>query len=176
MHTIHYSRLIFETDDALAVAVLDYSERLAVRGTCAVVRIPSIVDALPGTMRLLIGSGMPIATQADTRETVEAAGPTVRTDSVDGLRSLDPFEVRRALHEIREGVARLDHGSTAAPFSPGTSIDDLWELALGEDPADQTDPGARSRRPRQRPQGTVRPVDSAPVVDIRGEVADDPGR
>jgi hypothetical protein len=125
MQTIFYGNARFDTDDAVAVAVLDYAEKLAVDGSCAVVRIPTVSEGMPSTSRLLIGTGLPVAVQAGTRAR--------RVDDYDA--EVDPFEVRRTLHDISERMGFLRQKVVARSFSPDTTLDEIWELAFEDDDA-----------------------------------------
>jgi hypothetical protein len=119
MQTIYYANARFETDDSVAVAVLDYAESLAVEGSCAVVRIPTVSEGMPATSRLLIGSGLPVA--------IQAAPGHDRGEAYDA--EVDPFEVRRTLHDISERMGVLRQKVVARSFSPDT-LDDIWALAF----------------------------------------------
>jgi hypothetical protein len=121
MQTIYYANTRFETDDAVAVAVLDYAERLSVDGSCAVVRVPTVSQGMSTISRLLVGTGLPVAIQAGTSV----------DDSFDGYAvHIDPFEVRRTLHEISERMHLLDQRVVAHPFPAESAIDELWDLDI----------------------------------------------
>lgn len=123
MQTIYYTNAKFETDDAVAAILLEYAERLASDGSCAIVRIPTVSQGLPTSSRLLIGSGLPVAVQS-----------VPDADDLEGYEpAIDPFEVRRAVHEIGEQMHRLDRVVVAYPFTPGSAIDEAWNLDVDED-------------------------------------------
>ncbi|RWZ52407.1 hypothetical protein ELQ90_00105 [Labedella phragmitis] len=165
MQTIFYANTRFETDDSVAVAVLDYAESLAVDGSCAVVRIPTVSEGMPATSRLLVGAGLPVAVQASSR-----------VDRVDGYDAdVDPFEARRTLHDISERMGRLRQKVVARSFSLDTTLHEIWELSfedvIGEptsgsttaSPAD-TATAERSTTAAARWQGTddnVTPITAA---------------
>lgn len=149
MQTIFYGNARFETDDAVAVAVLDYAEKLAVDGSCAVVRIPTVAEGMPATSRLLIGTGLPVAVQAGTR-----------AHRADGYETeVDPFEVRRTLHDISERMGFLRQKVVARSFSPDTTLDEIWELAFEDDDA--------IGEPTPRRTVPVRPSEPLAPSDVR---------
>jgi hypothetical protein len=123
MQTIFYADARLETDDAVAEAVLDYAEKLAADGSCAIVRIPIVSHGRPAISRLLIGTGLPVA--------VQTGFPA--DDTLDGyVMTVDPFEVRRTLNSISERMKLLDRSVVAHPFSPDTIPGDPRTFA-GED-------------------------------------------
>jgi len=50
------------TTDAVADAVLSYAKRLLETGSTDIVEFPSIHDGAPSVCRMLLGSGIPLAT------------------------------------------------------------------------------------------------------------------
>lgn len=178
MQTIFYANARFQTDDSVAVAVLDYAESLAVDGSCAVVRIPTVAAGMPATSRLLVGAGLPVAVQASSR-----------VDRVDGYDAeVDPFEVRRTLHDISERMGRLRQKVVARSFSLDTTLDEIWELSFEDtDPIGEsmsrstvsaTTPASpeRSTAAATRPQATesnVTPITAAPSERSNSDDADD---
>jgi hypothetical protein len=141
MQTIFYANTRFETDDAVAVAVLDYAERLSADGSCAVVRVPTVSHGMPAISRLLVGAGLPLAVQVGTSV----------DDPLDGYAvHIDPFEVRRTLHEINERMHLLDQRVVAHPFSPESGTDESWDLDL-ESPIGGWTAGAATGSSAERP-------------------------
>jgi hypothetical protein len=145
MQTIFYANTRFETDDAVAVAVLDYAERLSADGSCAVVRVPTVSQGMPAISKLLVGTGLPVAIQAGTSV----------DDPLDGYAvHIDPFEVRRTLHEISERMHLLDQRVVARPFRPESAIDELWDLDL-ESAIDAPTTGATDSSTKRAAEATT---------------------
>lgn len=122
MQTIFYASARFETDDAVAVAVMDYAEALARENSCAAVRLPTVHQGTSAISRLLIGAGFSVAIQSE----VVDDGPDLYDIEVDA------FEVQRTLHEISERMSVLRRKVAARSFSTATTIDEIWELGFDE--------------------------------------------
>jgi hypothetical protein len=137
MQTIFYGDTRFETDDTVAEAVLDYAEKLAGDGSCAVVRVPIVSHGLPAISRLLIGAGLPVAVQTDLPGEDVLNGYVV---------AIDPFEVRRALNAIGAGVQLLEQRVLAHPFSADAADAELWDVSFDADLDTETPDEERDAR------------------------------
>jgi hypothetical protein len=130
MQTVHYGQSTFDTDDAIASAVLAYAEVLATRRRFAVVDIPTVTALGVKTMQMLIGPGIPLAssTRLDDFQPPPAAprdefGSGGRP-TADGIGELD---VRRTVRTLQEGAARVRHRVFATPLDDEPLMGDFRE-------------------------------------------------
>jgi len=142
MQTIHYGHSTFDTDDAIASAVLAYAEVLATRRRFAVVDIPTVTALGVKTMQMLIGPGIPLASitrpDDDSQHPIAAPrdefgrGGQPTTGGIGGIGELD---VRRTVRALEEGAARVRHRIVATPLDDESLIDDLRDLDRDQDEA-----------------------------------------
>jgi hypothetical protein len=130
MQTVHYGQSTFDTDDAIASAVLAYAEALATRRRFAVVDIPTVTALGVETMQMLIGPGIALA--SSTRLDDLQPPPTAPRDefgsggrsTADGIGELD---VRRTVRTLQEGAARVRDRIFATPLDDEPLIDGYLE-------------------------------------------------